>query len=50
MGTELSLVLLIAAGLLVFWIALKILKKILIALLICLLVVAAGILLHGTLW
>lgn len=50
MITDVHILLWIAAGLLTFWIVLKILKKILMAVLIALLVIAAGILLRGTLW
>jgi hypothetical protein len=50
MINDVSTLLWIVAGLLAFWIVLKILKKILIAVLIGLLIVAAGILLRGTLW
>jgi hypothetical protein len=50
MITDVSTLLWILAGLLAFWIVLKILKKILIAVLIGLAIIAAGILLHGTLW
>ncbi len=50
MSTDISLLLWILAGLAAFWIVLKILRKILIAVLIGLLILAAGVLLRGTLW
>ena len=50
MITDVNALLWVLAGLLAFWIVLKILKKILIAIAIGLLIVAAGILLRGTLW
>ena len=50
MITDVHTLLWVLAGLLAFWIVLKILKKILIAIVIGLLIIAAGILLRGTLW
>ena len=50
MITDVNTLLWVLAGLLAFWIILKILKKILIAVAIGLLIVAAGVLLRGTLW
>jgi len=50
MTTDYTTLIWIAAGLLAFWIVLKLLKKILIAVLIALAIIVAGILLRGTLW
>ena len=50
MTTDYTTLIWIAAGLLAFWIVLKIVKKMLIAALIALAIIVAGILLRGTLW
>jgi hypothetical protein len=50
MVTDVSLLIWIVVGLAAFWIVLKIIKKIVIAVLIGLLILAAGVLLRGTLW
>jgi hypothetical protein len=50
MITDVNTLFWIVIGLLAFWIFLKILKKVLIAMLIGILIIVAGILLRGTLW
>jgi hypothetical protein len=50
MTVDVTTLLWITAGLLAFWLVLRIIKKILIAVFVGLIIIVLGILLRGTLW